>query len=188
MPIDSVNFKPPRWPGDTRPDFAPGHKWRFTPDNQVALKHGAFSEEAIRETIGELRVDVLPRILEIAPWLEEPAWSFDVELLLKDMAIERRLSAWILRVMDEQGPDKVSAKALRERTAASRNVRKHLTELGLTPRGYASIREQLASSQTSEITLEQLLEQGRQTRMGRQLRETAAEAVEIPSECPGEAI
>src|SRR3954451_22194327 len=81
-------FKAPRWPGDTRPDFAEG--------NVVSLKHGAWSARK-RQPVEEAMVDWAQQSYA---WLAEPRYAASVAAWARAEAMVLLLAAYV----DEHGP------------------------------------------------------------------------------------
>lgn len=160
-----------------KPRPARGYSWPpFEAGNLAAVRHGASSERLVAETMSEIEAHVLPRILSLMPWLSDPAFEPDVRLLMRDMAVERRLSDYVL----SQPIDKISSRSIEMRNQASRNLRQHLHELGLSPKGYAALRELLATTEHAELSVETLRERARRAREARETARDAREARTVP--------
>jgi len=130
---------------------ARGYSWpTATPGNRIALKHGAYSAEAIAAVAEELR----PRLFEIAEWLDPVLDVIAVDRFLRCEARSLMLDRHCL------SPD-ASMKAHEQATAASRLAAQLGTTLGLDYRS----RMQLRRTEASTEVLEDVIEAGRRARL-----------------------
>lgn len=110
-----------------RPPFAPGH--------ELSMRHGAYSVKRI----GERARTVASDVLDLAPHLDDPAWSLAVteyamargRLELLTVAIENHLTT--------QPIAKLSPRLVESATAASREAAAQRASLGLDPRSLAEL-------------------------------------------------
>jgi hypothetical protein len=151
--------------GRERPPFEPG--------NQVAKRHGAYSERAIAERAE----DVHAELLEHAPYLSESRFMPAVARYLAAASREALLHEHIERVTAAKGAGAVPARVWEQATAAARLAAKLGSDLGLDPIGHARIRALSAASGASEASqsLAELTEQGRRIRLAAE-RRTAIDA------------
>lgn len=163
-----AGFGEPRWPGDSRPPFAPGNQ--LAVGNTSTLVHGATSPRAIAER-AEL---VHGQLLQHAPYLAEPKFLPAADRYLKAAAREALLHAHIERVSADKGPGAVPARVWEQATAAARLAAKLGSDLGLDPIGHARIRALSAGADVSEASLADMAAEGKAIRERAQARQDAA--------------
>lgn len=141
--------------GQERPPFPVG--------NEVALRHGAYSERAIAERAEQVHEE----LLTFAPYLDEPRFLPAVQRYLSAAAREALLDEHIVTVCSENGPGAVPARVWEQCTAAARLAAKLGDDLGLSPIGHARIRALSAGADSSEATasLAELGAAGRRARL-----------------------
>lgn len=135
---------------------ARGYSWPpFEPGNTANLTTGLDSERAIEAKAAEVH----DAILSVAPWLAEPQYLPSVARYIRASARELLAHRAILAA-----GEKVSPRLVEAATAAARLAQAMGAEMGLTPRGHASLRLLLAEGAGAEIGLEDLIEKGRKVR------------------------
>lgn len=150
--------------GQERPPYEPG--------NDVAKRHGAYSERAIAER-AEL---VHASLIEYAPYLDEPRFAPALARYLRAAARESLLDEHIQRVCDESGAGAVALRAWEMVTACSRLAAKLGSDLGLDPIGHAKIRalSGAAGAAESSASLADLAAEGKRVRLAAEARHAAA--------------
>ena len=141
--------------GQERPPFEAG--------NVVALRHGAYSEQAIAERAK----DVHARLLEIVPWCNEPQYAPSVSRYLEATAREQLAHEALTT-----GAAKLSPRLLEAATSAARLSWVMADQLGLTPAGHAKLKLLAAGAIDAEASLADLAAEGQAIRQRRE-REAA---------------
>ncbi|MGA9315926.1 MAG: hypothetical protein WBV77_15010 [Solirubrobacteraceae bacterium] len=144
--------------GKERPPFEPG--------NDVALRHGAYSERAIAERAEQVHGE----LLAVAPYLDEPRFIPAVQRYLSAASREALLDEHIRTVTAEKGAGAVPARAWEQATAAARLAAKLGSDLGLDPIGHARIRALSAGAEATESSLTDLAAEGRRVRIAAEQR------------------
>jgi hypothetical protein len=139
---------------------ARGYSWPpFEPGNLKALRHGANSPRLIAEKAREVHA----ALLDVAPYLAEPKFLPAVNRYLQAAAREALLHDHVSRVSAGQGPGAVPSRTWEQATAAARLAAKLATDLGLDPIGHARIRALSVNAEAVEMTLGDLMAEGRRT-------------------------
>lgn len=139
---------------------ARGYQWADAePGNTLALKHGAYSEQAIEH----LAAAVHGELLRVAPWLDAPQFAPSVNRYLQ--ATAREVLAHEALVGMQPGA-KGFTRLLETATAAARLAWTMGHELGLTPAGHARLKILFAGSEHAEASLADLAAAGAQARSG----------------------
>lgn len=108
--------------GQERPPFEPG--------NQVAVKHGAYSDRAIAERAQHVH----EHLLELVPWCAAPEYAPSVHRYIAATAREQLAHEALM------GGGKPPPRLLEAATSAARLAWKMGDELGLTPAGHAKLK------------------------------------------------
>ncbi len=157
---------------------ARGYSWPpFEPGNDVAVRHGAESERFIAERAEQVHA----AILEVAPWIDEPHFLPEVARYLRACAREELLHSAIEQVAAAKGADKVPSRQWEQATAAARLASQLAAGLGLTPAGHARLRAVAGTAAVTEVTLADLMAEGRASRLRAEAR-MAAEAAQPPGD------
>lgn len=150
-----------------RPGHAPKHP-DFAEGNTMALRHGAYSVQAIADKA----VEVHNELLRVAPWLDEERYAPSLLRYLQAAARE----ALAHRALTNN--PKFNARLLEACTAASRLAWSFADELGLTPAGHARLKVLLADAVSAEVSVAELAARGKAIRE-RRLTEMSRETAEI---------
>jgi hypothetical protein len=134
--------RPPR--GYSWPPFQPGHT--------LSLVHGADSPR----TIEARAVIVRQELLAVCPWLDPDK---DVIAVARFLRAEAR-ALMLHEYVTSRPVEKIPLRAFEQATAADRLAAQLGSILGLDPTGRARLQQTVAST---EVTLAELAEQGRQT-------------------------
>jgi hypothetical protein len=158
-----------------RPGHSPRHP-DFGPGNSLALTHGAQSERAIAAKAAEVH----EQLLELAPWCDRPHFLPSVNRYLQAASREALLHSHIVRLSADKGPGAVPARVWESATAATRLAHNLAGDLGLTPLGEARLRAVAGTAAVTEVTLADLMAEGRQIRKAAEARH-AAQAAQLPT-------
>jgi hypothetical protein len=131
----------------------------FEAGNDVALKHGAYSERVIAQRA----VEVHKALLDCAPYLSEPKFLPAVNRYLQAAAREALLHDHIVSVSEATGAGAVPSRVWEQATAVARLAAKLGSDLGLDPIGHARIRSLSVNAEAAEMTLGELMAEGRRT-------------------------
>jgi hypothetical protein len=146
--VARADFGPPRWPGDTRPPFAPG--------NTAAERHGAWSERRVAPVAQEL-IDGLLEQAEADPQfahLKTPvfrpalrAWA-RCEARIEVLAswLEDRTSGALPGDLDADDAVRPGAELLRR---LEQQALRHRTQLAIDPASFARLRRDAGSALVS---------------------------------------
>lgn len=158
------NFGPPRYPGDTRPPFAPG--------NLAGVRSGAWSPRLIAETVEELRPD-LQSIVDAAPWIA----ALDrhaLEDYLLDRARLARLESWLAEKGERDDKGNLRERDLREVSTLRRRCMDHRARLGLDPLSRVRLERDVAvGAAYQEHAIDALKAEGRRVVESREIDRTA---------------
>jgi hypothetical protein len=91
-----------------------------------------------------------------------------VILLARTLAREELLSAYVTRVSEEQGAEKIPTRVWETLNSTARTAAGLLTQLGMNPRSFAELRRTTLESESVQETLDQMLGRGTAA-MGRQV-------------------
>ena len=132
----------------------------YPPGNLAALKHGARSERVIAA-----RAEVVhAKVLEVAPWLDEPEYAPAVARYLRAEARALLLHEHITHVAQERGAGRVSQRLWEQATAADRLAAQLGSVLGLDPLGKAKLRAVASAAELNLESLSQLAARGERIR------------------------
>jgi hypothetical protein len=160
----------------------PGHPPRhpdFAEGNTFSLTHGADSERAIEAKAAEVH----EQLLELAPWCDRPHFLPSVNRYLQAAGREALLHSHIVRLSADKGPGAVPARVWESATAATRLAHTLAGDLGLTPLGEARLRAVAGTAAVTEVTLSDLMAEGRTIRLAAEARH-AAQAAQLPAAEP----
>jgi hypothetical protein len=129
--------------GRERPPFEPG--------NQMALRHGAYSEQAIAERAEQVHA----ALLDYLPWCADPRYSVSLQRYSQAAAREALAHEALM------ASPKVSPRLLEAATAAARLAWQMADQLGLTPAGHARLKLLFADAVDAEDSLADLAAEGR---------------------------
>lgn len=162
---ERAGFGSPRWPGDTRPPFAPGNAVgvQFQPANQAHLSHGAYSPRRYQPLAAEVVEGVLAAAVvegSATAYLAEPAfrpalWAWgeaEAKCQLLREYLEDRADGGL--GLDADGEAIGAAKLLLRYEATAERAR---DRLGLSPLARARLGRDVASAQVDRAELERLL-------------------------------
>lgn len=102
----------------------------------LAVTHGARSERVVEARAAEVRT----HLLELAPWVDQPAFVPAVARYLRAEARELLIHEHILSVSAEKGAGAVPQRLWEAATACSNASMKASALLGLDPQSYARLR------------------------------------------------
>jgi hypothetical protein len=131
----------------------------FEAGNEVAVKHGGYSERYIAAKAAEVHAE----LLDLAPYLREAKFIPAVNRYLQAAAREALLHGHIVKLCDEKGPGAVPSRVWEQATAAARLAAKLGSDLGLDPLGHARIRALSAGAEATEASLADLAARGAET-------------------------
>lgn len=153
----------------------------FAPGNEVAVKHGAYSERAIAEKAATIR----DALYETASWLDPDRDGLAVARFLRVEARCLLLQAAIEKQSAERGgPDKVSMRLYEQATSSDRLAGQLGSVLGLDPLGRARLQAQANSAEITTRSLADLAEEGRAIRVRAEQRIAAAEGDVLDGDGP----
>lgn len=138
----------------------------FEPKNQMALKHGAYSVQAIAERAAQVHQE----LVLVAPWLDQPQYSPSLLRYLQATAREQLAHKALV------DSPKFSPRALEAATAAARLAWAMGDSLGLTPLGHARLRAVVADAVTAEVSLAELADVGARIRLARSVEVAEADS------------
>jgi hypothetical protein len=148
----------------------------FEPGNEVAVKHGCYSERRIAAKAAEVHDE----LLDVAPYLAEPKFLPAVLRYLQAASREALLHDHISAVVAERGPGAVASRTWEQATAAARLAARLGSDLGLDPIGHARIRSLSAGAGATEATLADLAAAGAGTSGFREASEMRSPASTEP--------
>ncbi|MDA8046505.1 MAG: hypothetical protein M0Z30_14905 [Actinomycetota bacterium] len=125
---------------------ARGYKWRDAwPGNDLALKHGAWSDRRV----GPLAAELTAELAETAPWTSRPAFRATVAAWARVEARVRLVSDWLDTVgdLDEQGRPRPATVLLDRLEARAGKLR---AALGLDPGSLARLMATVSAVRRSE--------------------------------------
>jgi hypothetical protein len=128
----------------------------FEEGNTKGLVHGANHARTIAARAELVR----PRLYEVCPWLHETMDVIAVDRFLRAEARALILHEYIIQVTEAKGAGKVPSRLWEQATATDNLAAKLGNTLGLDPTGRARLQQTVVST---EATLADLAEQGRQT-------------------------
>jgi hypothetical protein len=144
------------------------------PDNLLALKHGAYSEQKIAERAATVH----EHLLEVAPWCDQAHYMPSVMRYTQATAREQLAHE---ALMDGA---KLSPRLLEAVTSAARLAWMMADQLGLTPAGHAKLKILAAGGEQAEATVADLMAAGRASRLAAEARMAA----ELSGSPPGAAL
>ena len=103
--------------------------------NLASLKHGGYSPRMIEQKA----LEVHAALTEYAPWLDRPEFAPTLVRYLEAASRERLIHDHIEKVCAEQGAGKVPVRLWESATSVARLAHKLADDLGLTPKGHATI-------------------------------------------------
>ena len=160
---ETQSYGPAR--GYSRPPFEKG--------NTLALGTGHDSPRAIEGKAEHVRAT----LLEVAPWLDEPAYAPAVARFLRAEARALLLHEHITRTAEEKGTAAVPSRTWEQATAADRLAAQLGNVLGLDPLGKARLQSLAAGTELTVRSLADLAAEGAAIRERRQ-----AELASAPDE------
>jgi hypothetical protein len=146
---------------------ARGYSWPpFESGNTAAVRHGAFSTRFVDATAEELR----PHLLEVAPWLDHPAFGAAVDAWIRSEARIALLAEHAERIglIDDRGEPRESL--LKWLHAAERLAAEHRARLGLDPTSRVRLERDRSTAALNAVDVASELERGRQLRLAAELR------------------
>lgn len=157
----AAGFGEPRWPGDTRPPFAPGNQ--LAVGHGAPVVHGAYSDRSVAER-AELVHD---HLLEVCPWLSAPHFAPAVLRYAQATAREQLAHEGLM------ASSRLSPRLLEAATAAARLAWQMADALGMTPAGHARLKMLVAGGEHAEASLADLAAEGRAVRERAERRQDA---------------
>ncbi len=158
--------------GHKRSTRAPG-PWRLDQPpprgNTFSLVHGGDSPRTIEARAAEART----ALLDICPWLDEPAYAPAVARFLRAEARALLLHGHIAATAREKGVGAVASRLWEQATAADRLAAQLGNVLGLDPLGRARLQSLTAGAEVAVASLASLAAEGRA------IREAAGEAAAV---------
>lgn len=142
---------------DWTPRAARNYSWPdATPGNFIAATHGARSPRIVSAKSDE----IFAHLVAECPWLADERFNDEVERYLRSAAIEILLSEHIINIAATKGVSDVASRVFEQRTAAARLASQQGERLGLSPLGYAKLREAVGGAAQAEAGLAALEARG----------------------------
>lgn len=129
-PIGDPNFGPPRWPGDTRPPFAPGNRMA----EGASVTHGAWTGRKVEPIAARFR----ETFTATAPWATAPAFAGTVASWAHAEAQATLLRDWLDEhgIFDNEGEERPAVRTL---DRVEGRLAKLRDQLGLNPQALGKL-------------------------------------------------
>lgn len=149
----------------------------YQPGNTESMRHGGYSPRAIEAKAREVH----EALIEFAPWLNEAHYAPTLNRYLQATAREQLLHAHVERTPAE----KVPVRLWESVTSVSRLAHKLADDLGLTPKGHATIAVLTGAAVQAGASIADLAAKGAELRE-RAAQRIVTEAIETDADDLGE--
>ena len=160
--FDRGGYRPPRGYTKTHPPFEP--------NNEIALKHGAFSETKIAPVAKQ----VVTQAIETVAWLEAPEYGAALNAWARAEARCELLSVYLDQhgLLDDEGHPRPATKLM---LSLERHAAECRGRLGLDPIARAKLEQAMSTTARNAVDVQAELARARELRLQAEARQNAQE-------------